>query len=91
METDWNQIELGRNRNVNNPGTFDEPFLHIQQAADIMVAGDICYIRQGTYHETVTVNDKDGIDGYPIIFSNYNNEKVLLDGKIGRASCRERV
>ena len=66
----------------NNPGSFISPFRTIQQAADIMVAGDICYIRQGTYHETVTVNDKDGIDGYPIIFSNYNNEKVLLDGTV---------
>jgi len=66
----------------NNPGTFDSPFLTIQQAADTMSAGDICYIRQGLYHETVTMDDHDGADGYPIVFTNYNNERVAMDGTV---------
>ncbi len=65
-----------------NPGTFVQPFRTIQQAANIMISGDICYIRQGVYHETVNINNQDGIDGAPIIFTNYNNERVVLDGTV---------
>ena len=65
-----------------NPGTFDSPFLTIQQAAETMSAGDICYIRQGLYHETVTMDDHDGAEGSPIVFTNYNNERVAMDGTV---------
>ena len=58
---------------IDNPGTFDAPFLKVQQAADIMQAGDICYIRQGVYHEQVLVNNQSGVLGNPIIFSNYQD------------------
>ena len=63
-----------------NTGTFDSPFLHIQQAADIMQAGDICYIRQGVYTENITIDNKDGSEGIPIIFTSYNDERVVFDG-----------
>ncbi len=65
-----------------NPGTFDSPFLKIQQAADIMEAGDTCYIRQGTYHENITLDNQDGSALSPIVFTSYNNERVVLDGTI---------
>ena len=37
----------------NNPGTLEKPFQTIQKAADVMVAGDICYIGEGLYEETI--------------------------------------
>ena len=52
-----------------NIGTFDSPFLHVQQAADIMQAGDICYIRQGVYHEQVLMDNRDGTLDNPIVFT----------------------
>ena len=63
-----------------NTGSFDSPFLHLQQAADIMQAGDICYIRQGFYSENVIIDNKDGSEGNPIIFTSYNDERVVFDG-----------
>ena len=63
-----------------NTGTFDSPFLHIQQAADIIEAGDICYIRQGVYAENITIDNKDGSEGAPIVFTSYNDERVVFDG-----------
>ena len=66
--------------NDSNPGTMTNPFLTIQKAADTMIAGDICYIRQGSYHETIIMDDNDGSDGSPIIFSAYDGERVVLDG-----------
>ena len=36
-----------------NPGTFEDPFLTIQKAADVMIAGDICFIGEGSYEEEI--------------------------------------
>ena len=68
--------------NSSNLGTLDSPFLYIQQAADIMEAGDICYIREGFYRENIIIDNKDGSEGAPIIFTSYNNERVVLDGTV---------
>jgi len=71
---------VSSNGNDSNPGTVTNPFLTIQKAADTMIAGDICYIRQGSYHETIIMDDNDGSDGSTIIFSAYDGERVVLDG-----------
>ena len=63
-----------------NPGTIDEPFESIQKAADAMQQGDTCYVRGGTYHETVIVNGLYGLDVLPITFTAYPGETVILDG-----------
>ena len=47
-----------------------------------MNAGDICYIRQGVYHENIKLESKDGSSGSPIVFSAYNDERVVLDGTV---------
>ena len=65
-----------------NPGTIELPLLTIQAASDSMEAGDICIIRQGIYHETVIMDDHDGMDGLPIVFSSYENERVAMDGTV---------
>ena len=65
-----------------NLGTFDSPFLKVQQAADLMQSGDICYIRQGVYHENIKFDSKDGSSGSPIVFYAYNDERVVLDGTV---------
>ena len=67
---------------TSNTGTFESPFLHVQQAADIMQAGDVCYIREGAYHENVIIENNDGFLGSPIIFTSYNNERVIFDGTL---------
>lgn len=57
-----------------NGSSISTPFKTIQKAADIMVSGDICYIRGGTYRESVTVkNDYQ-------TFQNYQNEVVTISG-----------
>ena len=56
------------------PGTLDKPLKTIQQAAEVMASGDVCYIREGVYRETVTPT-KDGLT-----FKNYEDEYVLITG-----------
>ena len=65
-----------------NPGTIDLPLLTIQAASDSMAAGDICFIRQGIYHETVIMDDHDGMEDFPIVFASYENERVSMDGTV---------
>ena len=61
-------------------GTWGAPFATIQKAADTVAAGDTVYIRGGTYHEEVVINNLDGTAGNPILFTAYSNEVVMLDG-----------
>ena len=60
-------------------GSINSPLKTIQKAADIMVAGDVCYIRAGIYRETVKPKNS-GAPGSPITFLPYNNENVTITG-----------
>jgi hypothetical protein len=63
-----------------NAGTsLTSPFLTIQKAATVMAAGDTCFIRKGTYRETVTPAHS-GTAAAPITFSAYASESVVVSG-----------
>ncbi len=62
-----------------NPGTRAKPFRTIQKAANVMAASDTCYVRGGTYRETVTLKTS-GAKGSPIRFVAYPGEAVTLSG-----------
>ncbi len=79
-----NKLEAGNyyvatNGNDGNPGSLSRPFKSIQKAANVMRAGETCYIQQGTYREAVNLSTS-GSEGLPIRFTAYNGEKVCLDG-----------
>ncbi len=65
--------------NDSNPGTLGEPFLTIQHFADNCYPGDTCYIRAGTYRETVTPV-RGGNASAAITFQAYNGETVTISG-----------
>jgi len=62
-----------------NCGSIDEPFATLQKAADVIKAGDTCYIRGGRYHQQVKVSSS-ATGCKPITFQAYGNERVTLDG-----------
>ena len=62
-----------------DPGTLAQPFRTIQRAADVMTAGETCFIMAGTYRETV-VPANDGAPGAPLVFIPYQNAKVIITG-----------
>ena len=66
----------------NNGLSINLPFKTIGKAASVMSSGDICYIRQGRYHETISIDNLDGTSSAPVIFTNYNDERVVIDGTI---------
>lgn len=63
-----------------NEGSKEAPFRTIQRAADLVKKGDTCYIRGGTYRETVTVRNKHGNENQKIRFVAYPNETVRITG-----------
>ncbi len=61
------------NGNDTNPGTITQPYLTIQKCATTVASGSTCYLRAGTYTETVTPNSGTTI-------SSYDGESVTVDG-----------
>lgn len=67
------------NGNDANPGTIDRPWRTIQKAADTLNAGEMVYIRGGTYRERV-VPKHSGSAGNFIVYAAYPSETVTIDG-----------
>jgi hypothetical protein len=63
----------------NNPGTIKQPFKTIQKCADAVQPGSTCWIREGTYRETVRPLTS-GSDKEPITFAAYKSEQVTISG-----------
>lgn len=61
-------------------GSINNPFSTIQKAIDIMQPGDTLLIREGAYHETTDVLNKNGSSTAWYTIKNYNNEKVIMTG-----------
>lgn len=63
-----------------NPGTFALPWATIQHAADTLVAGDVVYVRAGTYNEMV-IPMHSGASGAQITYAAFPGDTVTIDGQ----------
>ncbi len=70
---------VSKTGNDNNVGGPSSSWLTIQKAASVMVAGDSLFIHQGTYNEIV-IAQFSGTSTDPIVYSNFQNETVIIDG-----------
>ena len=68
---------VAANGNNSNPGTISQPWRTIQHAADVMMPGDIVYIRGGTYNENIQTTRSGTANAY-ITFSGYQSEVVEI-------------
>ncbi len=62
-----------------NAGTEIQAWKTIQKAATTLVAGDTVFVKAGTYNERVIVQNSGTLTDN-IVFSNYQNETVTIDG-----------
>lgn len=62
-----------------NPGTIARPFKTIQKCADLVRPGETCWLRRGTYRETVRPAVS-GTSTKPITFKAYQQERVTISG-----------
>ena len=67
----------------NYQGTLTSPFKTITYGVSKLKAGDILYVRTGTYVERVTIYLKVGTASDPIIIMAYPGEHPVIDGKGG--------
>jgi len=79
---------------TNGTGSIEQPFASLERARDEIRKlksegksdnGMHVYLREGTYFltETFTLSEEDsGKEGYPIIYTAYNNEKVVVHGGV---------
>ncbi len=65
-----------------NPGTKAQPFATIQHGVNRLSAGDTLYLRAGSYHKEVIINNLNGTAANPITICNYQDEKVTLNGTV---------
>jgi hypothetical protein len=65
-----------------NSGLISAPFKTIQKGIDALYPGDTLFIRGGSYHEEVIIDQKHGTLDYPFIITAFKDEKVVLDGTI---------
>jgi hypothetical protein len=63
-------------------GTSTAPFGSIQSAVNAAAAGDVIYLRAGTYKPSANIQiTKSGTRIQPITLRSYGKEKVILDGE----------
>ena len=63
-------------------GSINAPFGSIQDAVDQAVAGDVIYLRQGTFAPSKNIQiGKSGSRTKPISVRPYGNEKVIVNGE----------
>jgi hypothetical protein len=73
---------------TNDGKSIGAPFLHIQKAVNVSIAGDTIYIREGNYNEMFSTSGvvyciamkASGTAGNPITLTNYNGERAVING-----------
>ena len=67
-----------------NQGNKEYPFKTLNKAWSVMTAGDTVFLRGGTYNNSIMppntyFRNKNGTSSDPIVISNYQNEKPILN------------
>jgi len=76
-KTYYVSAKTGNDRNI---GTLQLPFKTIQKAADILTAGDTCYVREGTYRELLQPVNTGISENKRIVYKAYQGENPVLTG-----------
>ena len=68
----------------NNPGSKEQPFKTLNKAWSVISTGDTIFLRAGKYSNaimpaTTYFRNKNGTSTDPIVITNYQNEKPVLD------------
>jgi parallel beta helix pectate lyase-like protein/uncharacterized protein DUF1565 len=67
-----------------NPGTIDQPWQTVQKAMSTLQAGQIAYVREGTYSQNLFLN-RAGTPTAPFTIRNYPGERAILQPGTGQS------
>lgn len=74
-------IYVATTGNDANDGTIDKPYLTINKAAQVAIAGDVVIIKSGTYKPTSSIAvTNSGTASNPITFYAETKDAVIIDG-----------
>ena len=62
-----------------SPGTLTEPFRTLKKGTSVLRAGDLLYLRAGTYQEWLRITSS-GTASQPIMVSGFPGETAVVDG-----------
>ena len=79
-ETNSTEYFISPEGDDRNPGTLERPFQTISRAISILQAGDACILREGNYHESISLQNFKGSKSDILTFRAYPGEKVVIDG-----------
>ncbi len=74
------EFYVAKDGSDHNPGTLEEPWQTIQKAASSVGPGSTVFIEEGTYFERINIEVSGTEEEGPILFTNYNEGQVVLDG-----------
>lgn len=77
---------VGHDGDDANPGTREKPFATIQHAVDIVEPGDAIYLKNGAYHESVTVTRSGRPDAYILLAVDTQDVPGVIRGFLSRAT-----
>lgn len=77
MSSNVYHVAQTANANDANPGTAEAPFLTLNKAGEVAIAGDTVIVHSGTYRETLKPKN-DGTATAPIIFKAAEGENVVI-------------
>lgn len=72
-------VDGGHGNDLNNGTTELSAWKTIQKACNAATPNSIVQIKVGTYYENIVVNVS-GTTGNPVIFKNYQQDEVIIDG-----------
>jgi hypothetical protein len=80
---------VAQNGSDKNPGTEAKPWKTIQKAAESATPGSTVQIKAGTYYEKVNIKVSGTSNKTAITFTNYKDDRVILDGSRSADSGQE--
>ena len=63
-------------------GSVDSPFETIGKAISVIDAGDTVIIREGVYHEEISIENFNSSNSSPTLIKSFEGETVIIDGTI---------
>ncbi|WP_066186067.1 right-handed parallel beta-helix repeat-containing protein [Gracilibacillus timonensis] len=74
------EYHVAKNGSISNSGTTEQPFLEIQQAAEVAQVGDTIIVHEGEYREWVRPRHGGLSERRPITYQTAPGEKAVIKG-----------
>jgi len=75
-------VSSKQGNDTSGDGSLSNPYKTLTKAVSVISGGDIIYLREGVYHESVSISNINGTSNNKTTITNYQNELVIIDGTV---------